>query len=468
MRLMTFSSVLFGVAACGDDNPSMPDAAITPDMTDAAIDAPSFVAPTPFKIDISAGGPDQVMAAAAGPSGSFYIAGWTADSPTGTRYVFVAKLTGTGALDTTFGTGGVFTSDVVFRGGTDEIDMVVQSSGNIIVAATIANDVNANDRDIGLIRVTAAGALDTDFGVVGFSRINLSTAHDNNGTLSALDAQRGLALGPSDALFIHAQSRNDVDMAGARTDADFTVAKLSANGLLDVNYGTAGKYLLDFSGINAGASSTARGIRALADGSVIASGYQNSPGIGSVQPVLYRLTPAGVLDASFDVFHDVVLAAVTEIYDISVDGDRITTAGYGRTIADAAANDWVSLRFDTATGARSTTFGTSNGALVLDVSGTMAGDNCRTAIGLPGGKTAVVGSTGAAPDRDAALAILTQSGQLDTSYGTGLHKFEMDGDDQWWAGARNGDVLLVAGWRGQATQTATDNDDSYGILLPLE
>jgi uncharacterized delta-60 repeat protein len=454
-----------------------PDASISPDSppgADAAVDAPpQFVKPTPVPVPLSAAGPDQLMSVTAGPNDTFYAAGFAAQTVTGAKLVVVVKLTKTGALDTTFGIGGVYTSTLEFKGGTDEIDLVTQSDGKIVVSATIANATNPSDRDIGLFRVDATGALDPTFGVAGLSRIDLSTAYDNGTTLVALDSARGLARGPNDTLFLHAVSRGTGTASGGgpRTDPDFTVAKLTASGSLDTTWGNGGKFLLDIQESNA----TAKGLHALADGSVIASGYANSPGIGTVQPVLYRLTPAGTLDAGFatgGLFHETVLTLQTEIYHFAIDGDRITTAGYGRN--SGTANDWVSMRFNTTTGVRDTTFGGApNGAVLIDPSGAMLGSNCRNAIGLPGGKTALIGSTGPAnmPTQDAVVAILTVDGKLDTTYGTGVHVFPLGSasNDQFWGGAVAGDALLITGWRGGgSTQTDTVNDDSHAVVFELQ
>lgn len=464
------SCVLLSVA-CGDDHDTRsPDAGMMPDMSMPGMDVgdPMFTWPTPQALDIASGGPDQLMAAAPGPSGTFYVAGFAATTPDGTKYVIVGKLGADGLLDTDFGTNGVYTSDVEFKGGSDEIDLVVQSDGKIVVSATVANDVDANDTDVGLFRVDADGALDTTFGDNGFARVDLSTAHDTGTELISNDRSRGLAVGPSDALFLHAIARGE-----PRTDTDFTVARLSADGELDTTYaGGDGKFQLDFAGANAEANATARGLHVLADGSVIAGGYANAPGIGSTQAVLYRLDPDGALDADFasgGVFYDTVLAAQTEIYNFAIDDDRITTAGYGRD-QTAGKNVWVSLRFDTTTGARDTSFGgATNGAVLVDPSGGTDANNCRSALGLPGGKTVLIGSTGGSTNRDAALAILTQDGKLDTTYGTGVTTFSLGGaGGQWWGAAVSGGKLLVVGFRAVDTQTAGENDNSYRLLLDLE
>lgn len=469
----TLASLLL-LAACGDDKSATnPDASTpTPDMP-LQIDAPSmFVKPTPVHVPLSATGPDQLMSVTAGPTGSFYAAGYAAQTVTGAKMVVVVKLTNTGALDTTFATGGVYTSTIELEGGADEIDIATQSDGKIVVSATIANATDAADRDVGLFRLDATGALDTDFGTSGLARLDLGTAHDTGTNLVALDAARGLTVGPNDTLFVHAASRGSGTASGGgpRTDTDYTVAKLTAAGALDTAWGDSGTFQLDIQESNA----TPRGLHALSDGSVIAGGYANSPGVGTTQPVLYRLTPAGALDTSFatsGLFHETVLAIQTEIYNFAVHGDTLVTAGYGRDTG--TTNDYVSMRFDVATGVRDTAFGgAQNGAVVFDPSGMMLGSNCRNAIALPGGKTALIGSTGPSnmPAQDAVVAILDKDGKLDAELG-GASVFPLgaSSNDQFWGGAAADGALLVAGWRGGGSaQTETVNDDAHAVIYALD
>jgi len=474
-RLVTLTALLF--AACGDDIKGQPDAAM-PDSqeADAMVDAPVlFTQPTPVEIALATAGPDQIMAVKPGPSGSFYAAGYAATTSAGAKMLVIAKLTSAGALDTSFASpNGFFTSALEFKGGSDEIDLVVQSNGDVVVAGTIANDVDPTDKDIGLFRVTSAGALDLTFGGsnTGMSRVNLSTAYDDAGTKKYLDAERDLALGPSDTLFLHAIARNDVDNGGMRQDSDFAVARLTAAGVLDGTYGTSGKFLLNLSETDNVA--TPRGLHVLSDGSVIASGYaKTTTSNGTAQPVLYKVVPGGTaLDTGFatgGLFHEVVLSMQTEIYAFAISGNHLTTAGYGRETG--TANVWASLRFKLNDGTRDTNFGgATNGVVTVDPSGALAGANCRNAIGLPGGKTALIGSLGGTGMRDAAVVILTETGALDTSFGTGVHTYSLNGaEDQFWGGAVSGGKLLIGGWKGfGATQSDTANDNGHAVVYGLE
>lgn len=477
MRL-TLASLAF-VAACGDDlkSSARPDAPpVDPDAApDAPPDANPYVPPAPFAVPISAAGPDQLQSLAPGPDGTFYAAGFSAATVAGVRNVIVVKLTATG-LDTTFGGGdGIATTTTEFKGGSDEIDIAVQSTGKIVVSATVANAGNANDRDVAVLRLLDTGEPDPDFGVAGVRVLDLNTAHDNGTMLVGLDSARSIAIGPGDVIFVHALQRGEGTKTGGgpRTDTDFAVTKLSADGAPELAYGGGdGKYLLDITESNA----TPKGLTAFADGTVIANGYANSPGLGTVQPVLFKLSAVGEPVTAFadqGLFHETVLQAQTEIYGVAVHGNNLVTGGYGREVTDAQ-NDWVSLRFDATTGARDLTWGgTTNGAVVIDPAGMMAADNCRNAIALPGGKTALIGSTGPGnvPEQNAVFAILAADGTLDPAFGGKAHVYPLgaNGNDQFWGGAVSGGKAMIVGYKGGGmTQTETVNDDAWAIVLPVE
>ncbi len=431
-----------------------------------------FTPPEPFPIPLSSAGPDQLQSVTAGPNGSFLAAGFSAPAVGGTRTVTVVRF-GQAGLDAGFANAGVATTNLIFAGGGDEIDIATQADGKIIVSAGVANSVNAADRDVAVTRLNADGSTDTTFGTAGTTVVNLNDAVDVGGTLTGIDQARGLAVDGNDNIFVHANSRalGTVAGGGPRTDTDFTVLKLTPGGTVDAAFGTAGQFRLDIQEVNA----TARGIHTLADGSVVGSGYADTPDLGSVQVVLYKLTTAGQLDTNFangGLYHDAILATQTEIYNFVVHGQNIVTAGYGRNIGDT--NDYVSLRFDATTGERDLTWGgAANGAVLVDPSGTMLGSNARSAVALPGGETIIVGSTGPSnmPSQDAVFVVLDANGELDTKYGTGIHVLPLgaNGNDQFWSGAVSGSNVALVGYKGGGmTQTDAMNDDAWALVFPIQ
>ena len=517
-NLFVLASFVFATA-CGDDGGSnTPDASMpNPDAAaDAAIDAPvqTYTPPMATSFGYSAAGHDQVQAATAGPNGGFYTVGWrAADTQAATpKSIVVTKLLASGMPDMTWGTGGTVDTLVPFAGASDELDIAVYGgtgaqAGKIVVSAVVAaqtvNPVDAADKDVAIIRITAAGALDNTFDTDGVVYLNFGTSlpvvSGANTTFPGRDAVRGLALQDNGSFFIHGQQRAEGDVTGMagtpRSDSDFLVAKLTDAGALDTTWGGGdGKFLQDIYFNNTHTNATARGIFTIpgAMGEVIAGGYATS-GIsganGGPQAVLYRLTNTGTLKTTFNptgavpgLFHDVVLSLQTEVYNVAIHGSNIVTGGYGRNTG--TINDFISLRFNIDTGARDTTWGApafTDGKVFFDPTpmDNMAGSNCRNAVALPGGKTLLIGSTnrttnggGANPEvQDAVFVVLTATGTLDTGFGTGINTYKLgdDGVDQFWGAAVNGNKVLIVGHRGaKGTATATNNDDAYAVLLPMQ
>lgn len=476
-KLAWFALTLFVAAACGDnDEGARPDAGGTlPDSTPVE----EFEVPTPFAVPVSTNGPDQLQSVVAGPDGTFYAAGFMATGVDAPKTVYVAKMTDRGPASD-FGNGGIALTGLISTGGADEIDLVVQADGKIVVSATVV--ASPTERDIGLTRLDAAGAVDTTFGDVGdngvqtFSLSSMVVPPVPVPMQPPHDAARGLALDATGNIYLHAAMRNP-NVASA-PDQDFAIVKFSPNGVQDMAFGgeNLGRFKLDIRGgdplVSAGA--TARGIKVLADGTILAGGYTSSGLVGgTTQIVMYKVDATGALVTAFGengVYHDIVLAYQTETYNFAVHGGSVVTGGYGRDVM-ALKNQWVSLKFDATTGDRDTSFGgVDRGAVLIDPSGIMASNNCRNAIALPGGKTLLIGSGGEgnAPTQDAAFAILAADGTLDEAYGAKAHLLPLgqNGNDAFWGAAVSGNNVMIVGYQGSATATPSD-DDSFGIVFPL-
>jgi uncharacterized delta-60 repeat protein len=436
-----------------------------------------FETPTPMAIELSAEGPDQIQSIASAGNGDFYAAGYAAEAVGEDGIVTVVKFSATG-LDANFGDAGIASTGVVFtpgaadlpsgNNGTDEIDVTVQTSGRILVSATVADEV-PTDRDIVVIGLLPSGDLDPDFGEGGVARVDLNTSVSD----ATRDRARAITVDDDDNIFVHAISRGP----DAATDTDFTVVKLLPDGDVDEeNFGVDGEFRLDV--FDANVNATVRGIKALPDGSIIAGGYtQGVPDVETNQPVLYKLTPEGELDTNFNdigYIHQEFWVGATEIYNFAVHGTHIVTGGYGYNTVDESPTNWASLRIAIADGAQDTTWG-GTGVLEVDPSGSMLGSNCRNAIGLPGGKTILIGSTGPSnmPAQDAVFAVLDADGGLDSAYGDGIHvlPFGTDGNDAFWGGAVSGDFVALGGFKGgglPADQNETTNDDAFVVVFEIQ
>jgi uncharacterized delta-60 repeat protein len=134
-------------------------ARLTPDgSADPTFGSAGFVR-TP--VNLTENGNDQLRAVAVDPSGRVLVGGYAQDPTNHYQWVF-ARYTPTGALDTSFGTAGLVILDLGgwsnWRNG--PYDVVLQPDGKIVAVGATAPYWTA-------VRLTPAGALDPSFGSGG-------------------------------------------------------------------------------------------------------------------------------------------------------------------------------------------------------------------------------------------------------------------------------------------------------------
>lgn len=108
-------------------------------------------------------GSDKAYSVALQPDGKILVAGMTVNSLTGQDFLCLRYNTN-GSLDTSFGTNGIFTSD--FQTGSDDVvySLALQTDGKIVLAGYSDNGSNKN---AAILRLTASGTIDTTFGTGG-------------------------------------------------------------------------------------------------------------------------------------------------------------------------------------------------------------------------------------------------------------------------------------------------------------
>ncbi|MBC8069514.1 MAG: hypothetical protein IAG13_14350 [Deltaproteobacteria bacterium] len=439
------------------------------------------VEPTVIPLPIDAGTPDQLFTAAFADDDTVFAVGVVDDVIGGdaNRSSVVVKLNADGTLDDAFGVGGIAVFDIA-DGGTQESvrGVVVQSSGRVVVAGVAehdptAPDLLATDTDIVLFAVDPiTGELDTTFGDEGIRIFDPNDAVEGvNGrgtpVLNARDALWSLAVDGDDQLLLHGGTRNDGD---ERTDTDWLVIRTDADGALVEGFADGGMFTLDIDEANG----SARNGRFLADGSILCGGYAATLSSGGItSPVAYKLTPEGELDESFGVlgvFHEVVLAGISEIYDLAPQGDSFVTAGYGRNDPDAPL-DALSLRLG-ADGQIDASYGDS-GSAIIDVAG--FADQVRTVLVLPDDGVLLLGnSTETEGDVDGFIAARTVDGAPDETFApAGVQVFDIGGTNDTINGgviSPDGSLLFMVARKGYANdfpQTETENQDAAIVLLPL-
>jgi uncharacterized delta-60 repeat protein len=417
--------------------------------------------PKPVMIPISENGHDRFLGVTHDAQGNIYATGIVADGTDAMTdfKTVVAKFSPTGEIDKTFGSNGFAIQNlVVGTNGEVARGIVVQSTGKIVVAGTVEHEgaADARDRDIAVVRFNADGTLDSTFGTNGVVILDLSSG-ELVGTTYIADTQWGLSLQGQDKLIVTGAQK-----APGRTDLDFAVVRLDAEGKLDNTFGVNGVALLDIN--QQGASP--RNATVLGDGSIVVSGYTRDVD-AVVSPVLFKLTPAGQLDVTFGVngvFNQIVLGSVTEAYAATLQGTKFVTAGYGRN-SMAESLDWISLRIGE-NGTLDSTYG-ENGVAKLDVAG--FNDNARALVTLPDNRLLLVGGGRTTmDDSDAMVAVLTAEGMIDATFHTKGHETYnlMGSSDFFWGADVSPDKKIVAIVGASGMAAGMGDDDAAILLLP--
>ena len=386
-------------------------------------------------------------------------------------------------MDPTFGVDGVAFSGLE---GTDSFhDLMLQPSGEIVVVGTL-------DSQSVIARYTGEGELDQSFGDMG---LVVAKTSDTFSAFSKVDQQR------DGSLIAVGQSRN--------ATFDMLVARFSADGELDTSFGTGG-----FTMIDTGGEDAAGELIVLPDDSLLIGGLA-TPAATGTDFALVRLTAAGIIDSGFgsagfafahsdqrDTVRGMTRDGQGRIVaggDVSPDRDSLDkTVGFVRFTADGALDTsfgdqgWALFRSAAATGDEvgaltvleggeilaAGVFDGEFGLIRLTSTGELDesfGELGRARAGFAGrasallreaGSTLVVGS-------DAALAVMvriTDAGELDPSLDDdGVRTFDLaTGDsDRFFDVARQEDSRLVAvGWAEDGSMTVPPPLD--GVLVRLD
>lgn len=436
------------VAACGADKVATPPAAPAGAGGQPAYDAVRTVA-------VSASDHDRFLGATFDAGNRLYAAGFVADG--GDQQMAVTRFNADGSLDAGFGANGTATVNVAKGGKAVELarGVVVQADGKVVVAGPVEHDPAASgdaakDTDIALARFDQAGRLDPGFGTAGVVRLDLSTGVAE-GTAYRGDTVWGLVTVAGDKLLVVG-----AQVAPGRTDTDFAVVRLNADGTRDASFGAGGVAVV---GAGPGVSESPKTAVELKDGKVVVAGYGTVDGV--VSPILFRLTAAGALDPTFGdagVAVRPVLANVGEAYAVALAGNRLVTTGYGKDTAEAKV-DLIANGF-TLDGAIDRSFG-ANGTSRIDVAG--EDDRGRNLVALPDGRAVVVGSgKPSATNLDAMVVRLAADGTV-----AGRKLYDVGGPNDAFFGVAlspDGSRVAVVGYLGREA-TGGDKDDSAVLWL---
>ena len=289
-----------------------------------------------------------------------------------------------GDLDPTFGSGGKVTTD--FGGDDQAFALALQPDGKIVAAGS-------STQNFALARYNADGSLDATFGSGGKVTTNFGLV---------LTLAHALALQPDGKIVVAGES-----------NVNFALARYNPDGSLDATFGTGGKVITDFGGID-----RARALALQPDGKIVVAG-ESAPFTGLSDFALARYNPDGSLDASFGTGGKVTTdfggtADRADALALQPDG-KIVLAGGSSSVS--ASVDFALARYNP-DGSLDASFGTG-GKVITD----FGNSDAAFALALqPDGKIIVAGvSTGVSvgPGRGFALARYNPDGSLDATFGTG-------------------------------------------------
>ena len=357
------------------------------------------------------------------PDGKVVVAGQSGTYPL--FHAALARYSTDGSLDPTFGTKGRVTA-VLDPDGDQLTALALQPDGKIVAAGSLIHD-NWTTAFV-VARFNADGSLDAEFGIGG-SAVTLFGDPATEG--------RGLVLQPDGKIVVVGSSG-----AGAYSELnDFAVARYNADGSPDQGFGNGGQLKTHFPGVtNTGSNAISAVLQA--DGKLVVAGAYKNEGTHR-QIALARYNPDGSLDGAFGLAGKVTTSAgqgdaAANAIVLQLDG-RLVVAGYSYS---THGRDFTLVRYRPQ-GALDTDFG-QGGVVATDFA-----NNTDIAYSLAiqrDGKLVAAGRTGPYPQTDLGLVRYLGTGQLDPEFGSaGKVTTNISGSDQGYAVAVYRNRIVVAG-----------------------
>ena len=198
------------------------------------------------------------------PDGKIILAGNEAGLPTS---IAAVRLNANGTLDSTFGTGGV---QILSKTATFAIFVVsavgLQPDGRIVIVG--GPDDTGGPDGFDVIRLNASGGLDTSF--------------NQTGELSVTTTNSFFGFKPQGATAVDVQPDGQIVVAGSLGDPsiDFELARIDSNGTLDQTFGNAGLQMVAFNqhpGQLPAGSGDANALALTTDGKLVVAGLAQIP-----------------------------------------------------------------------------------------------------------------------------------------------------------------------------------------------
>ena len=326
----------------------------------------------------------SVGAIAIQKDGKIIAAGWSSRGSSSTRTPHLIRYQSNGILDDSFGVGGMAITPIVkdgYQGDSFYRSMKLMEDGRIVATGTLLKE--GADSDFFVARHLSSGALDSSFGTGGVAVAAVGTSYDaaasidiqsdgklvvagnycptatysetrspalvrfnQNGTLDASFADNGIVrslLGMSFSQFYSVAIQPDGKVVAAgfaissSNSRDMLIVRYQSNGTLDSSFGRGGLVTTHANGL-----SRANSIAVQQDGKILAAGYSHvDPAAQTSDTYLtvVRYLPNGGVDADFGssgvaLSYVGVAGTSTMLVGLDIQPDKkIVTSGY--TLVDS-------------------------------------------------------------------------------------------------------------------------------------
>ncbi len=268
---------------------------------------------------------DQANSVVVLDTGEILVAGYSEDSTEQEKDIIVLRLTAAGILDQTFGVGGIARLEVTDEAG-EAFGLVVDSQNRIVVGGTLESE----SRSWAVAaRFLEDGTLDSSgFGENGYRKVEFTGDTENTSAfLVGLQSDEKIVLGGT-------------KQTGAAVNA--ALFRLDENGAgVDSSFGEDGLVVIDASF----ADSAIKAATILADDSIVATGFTTSNGLKTITAA--KFSADGILDTTFgiDGFAISVLDSDSEANDIAEKSDASFVIA-GVIDRDAGNDDMVLIELD--------------------------------------------------------------------------------------------------------------------------
>jgi uncharacterized delta-60 repeat protein len=302
-------------------------------------------------------------------------------------------------------------------------EVVALADGRLLVAATVETGA-AGAADFGVLRLLGNGSLDSGFGQGGARLVAFDRPGGDN-----TDTVRDLLVQPDGSIVLVG------DAAGGLGGIDMAVARVLANGSLDLGFGSGGKTTIAFDLGSSPARRADQGvaITRLPDGRLVVAG-QVSTAAGALMGVA-RLHANGSLDPSFDGDGKATanfgggLSDVALAYDVVVAADGESVFGIGA--ASLAGNLDFAIAKWRGDGSPDPEFGTAGSRRFgFDVGGSL-NDAAVAGRELADGRLMLCGAASVALPANADIACirLLATGGVDPAFVPALVPFDLGGSN---------------------------------------